>query len=370
MPAQKNQHFVPRCALKPFTLNGEGAAINVFNLTRQRAIQNAPTKGQCARDYLYGKDLRAEQKLMELEGQYARIARTLSAGGALPEVDKEWLRLFICIQMQRTEHAIKRLRQWSEHMANAAFRNHPDRKPIDTRTDAHLMRLSMRSGIKAANYATDLKVAILRNLTSVDFVTCDHPAVLTNRFYIQRLNDNRFGMANVGVILLLPLSPRLCAVCYDGAAYSIANASGTPFVDLHRQSDVSALNEFQYLNAGHNIYFSRWHDRDSVALAFTHVAEERSKATPLATVFIRDDAFPGEELYRTATPEEEAASKEEIIATGFQYPKPSFWPSQFRIRSKPTMFSNGSVVGYVRKAEWLVPEAKRSSKFVATPAAR
>jgi hypothetical protein len=25
MPAQKNQHFVPRCALRPFTLNGEGA---------------------------------------------------------------------------------------------------------------------------------------------------------------------------------------------------------------------------------------------------------------------------------------------------------------------------------------------------------
>jgi hypothetical protein len=43
MPAQKNQHFVPKCLLKPFTLNGDGKAINVFNLARQQAIQNAPT---------------------------------------------------------------------------------------------------------------------------------------------------------------------------------------------------------------------------------------------------------------------------------------------------------------------------------------
>jgi len=146
MPAQKNQHFVPRCALKPFTLNGEGAAINLFNLTRQRAIQNAPTKGQCARDYMYGKDLRAEQTLMKLEGHYARIVATLSSGGALPEADKDWLRLFICIQMQRTEHAINKIREWTDSMASTVYRNHPEQKPIDTQTDAHQAEQLSRTG--------------------------------------------------------------------------------------------------------------------------------------------------------------------------------------------------------------------------------
>ena len=71
MPAHKNQHFVPRCALKPFSLGGTGDAINVFNIASKRAIRNAPVKGQCARAYLYGKDLKAEQLLMTLEGNYA-----------------------------------------------------------------------------------------------------------------------------------------------------------------------------------------------------------------------------------------------------------------------------------------------------------
>jgi hypothetical protein len=69
MPEKKNQHFVPRCALKPFSLDGAGAAINLFNISRAREIRNAPVKGQCARDYLYGSGENSlEDSLVELEG--------------------------------------------------------------------------------------------------------------------------------------------------------------------------------------------------------------------------------------------------------------------------------------------------------------
>jgi hypothetical protein len=290
---------------------------------------------------------------MKLEGHYARIVATLSSGGALPEADKDWLRLFICIQMQRTEHAINKIREWTDSMASTVYRNHPEQKPIDTQTDAHLMRLSMQGGIKAFEYAKDLKVVIFKNITKVDFVTCDHPAVMTNRYHHQRLTDNKFGVSNSGAILLMPLSPALCAVCYDGGVYSIANASGTPFVCLTSDSDVRAVNELQYLNVGQNVYLSRWGDRNVVAFEANRVAEERSKAKPAATIFVRDYSSPSKELYRKGTPEEEAASREEVVATSFQHPRPSSWPSQIRFRNKPKMFSNGSAAGYVRKPEWL-----------------
>lgn len=32
MPANKSQHFVPRCLLRPFTLGYDNKAINLFNL--------------------------------------------------------------------------------------------------------------------------------------------------------------------------------------------------------------------------------------------------------------------------------------------------------------------------------------------------
>ncbi|MCF6263399.1 MAG: DUF4238 domain-containing protein [Xanthomonadales bacterium] len=51
MATNKNQHFVPRCYLKAFSKDGEGLAINLFNIGRKRLIQNAPLKHQCSKNH-------------------------------------------------------------------------------------------------------------------------------------------------------------------------------------------------------------------------------------------------------------------------------------------------------------------------------
>lgn len=38
MASNKNQHFVPRCHLRPFTRDTEGKVINLFNLDRDSRI--------------------------------------------------------------------------------------------------------------------------------------------------------------------------------------------------------------------------------------------------------------------------------------------------------------------------------------------
>lgn len=142
MPAHKNQHFVPRCALKPFTFNGKGKGINVFNISSKRAIQNAPVKGQCARDYLYAKeDLTIEKGLITLEGHYARIVVILSAGGVLGHEDIDLLKTLMLIQMRRTELAVERIRGFTKGMGDTAYARAPHQQPIDTRTDRGLMHL-------------------------------------------------------------------------------------------------------------------------------------------------------------------------------------------------------------------------------------
>src|SRR6185312_2249221 len=69
--SNKNQHFVPRCYLKPFTLNGEGLAISLLNVDQHRLVLTAPVKHQCSGDYFYGKDLQIEKALQHIEGLYA-----------------------------------------------------------------------------------------------------------------------------------------------------------------------------------------------------------------------------------------------------------------------------------------------------------
>jgi Protein of unknown function (DUF4238) len=357
MPERKNQHFVPRCALKPFTLNTVGLAINVFNIARERSIKNAAVKGRCARDYLYGKDLEAEKHLGKLEGQYARILAQLEAGKSLSDADKEWLRLFIFIQVRRTESAIRQMREAGEGLADATFKHHPEQRPPDERTDENLMLSSMRLGMQLMPYVKDLKVSVFHNKTAFDFITCDNPAVLTNRFHFQRLKQRSFGVSNSGAILSMPLSPRMSAILYDGGVYSLPNASGTPFLDLKKTEDVAAINDLQFLAAGKNLYFSRWQDADTIRSAMTTVSSERDRAGPKTTVFVRDPDSPNVEQYRRGTPEEEATARHSMITSSFQYPEPSRWPSPLKFRDKPKVYSNGSAIGHVRNPDWLTSRA-------------
>jgi hypothetical protein len=368
MPAHKNQHFVPRCALKPFSLDAAGAAISLFNISNRRAIRNAPIKGQCARDYLYGKEnLKAEKLLMALEGHYARIIALLSAGEVLSTNDIDWLQTFILVQTRRTELAIEQMRDFTKSMASTIFARAPDQRPSDDRTDAQLMHESMSHAAMFMKYVRDLKVVIFRNGTSIDFITCDNPAVLTNRFHFQKLKLSNFGISNSGAILSMPISPRLSAICYDTGVYSMPNASGTQFTDITSKDDIYAVNRLQYLTAAKNIYFSRWEDAERIRSEIDALSDRRSQAVPTSTMYIRDDTTHGSqakvrhrnpktgqlEKYRKGTPEEEMTAKETIVMTSFHYPEPTSWPSKLKFRSKAKTFYNGSGIGHVRKEEWL-----------------
>ena len=353
MAVQKNQHFVPRCALKPFTLKVEGLAINLHNIVRKRAIQNAPVKGQCARDYLYGKDLRAENLLKELEGKYARVVSRLRSGSSIDDDDKEWLRLFVGIQLRRTDWAIQQMRDFRRSADDKIYARAPEHRPEDSRSDTQMMHASLRIAMQLMPYLKDLKLAIFRNNTARDFITCDNPAVLTNRFHLQKLNNRHFGYSSSGAMLSMPISPDLSMLLYDKRIYSIPNATGTSFIEVKSIEDINAINELQLLAASENIYFSSWDDADDIAAKVEALSQTRADAHHATEVYVRDQTVSDAEVYRTATPEEEAAAREVIVATGFQFPAPSRWPTQIKYRSKPKTFYNGSAIGHVRKAEWL-----------------
>jgi hypothetical protein len=353
MPEKKNQHFVPRCVLKPFSLDGAGLAINLFNISRVRAIQSAAVKSQCARDYLYGKgDKSAEGHLMRLEGQYARIVSQLNDGADLSAADEDWLRLFIAIQQRRTESAINQMRELASSMADKVFARAPEKRPEDDRTDPQLMVASLALALDLHKYATDLKLVIFANKTGMDFVTCDHPAVLTNRYHFQRLRQDKFGIASSGAIISMPLSPRLSLMAYDTNVYTIPNATGNSCLDLTRKADVCALNQMQYLSADKNIYFRSWDDAERIGREVGELSEIRAAAGATSQMLVRDYTGDGE-TYKRGSAEEEANARESLVMASFRQPAPPNWPSVLKFRSKPKTFWNGSGIGHVRKAEWL-----------------
>jgi hypothetical protein len=106
MASNKNQHFVPRCYLAPFTHDAAGKAINLLNIDRRKAVQGAPVKGQCSGNYFYGEDLVLERAMQQFEGQYAgRLRAILTPKYRLLPEDESMLRRFWLLQYMRTEAA-------------------------------------------------------------------------------------------------------------------------------------------------------------------------------------------------------------------------------------------------------------------------
>ena len=50
MPDNKNHHYVSRCHFKPFTLNEEGKAINLYTSVKQRLIPKVPLASMDGRE--------------------------------------------------------------------------------------------------------------------------------------------------------------------------------------------------------------------------------------------------------------------------------------------------------------------------------
>jgi hypothetical protein len=348
---QKNQHYVPRCALKPFTLGGEGLAINLFNIDAARTIQNAPVKNQCSKDYFYGKDLRAENALANLEGHYTRIAASLMDERDLSAEDEDWLRLFVVVQTRRTESAIRDIEKVSTGVMDEVFKAHASQRPADL-SHQQLVAHSMTSSLKLHDYCRDLKFVLLRNRTCVELITSDHPAIVTNRFSFEKLNDGSFGMSNSGIIMLFPICPTLIAMFFDIGVYTVSIPAGTRFVDLLSNDDIEALNALQHLHAHKNLYFSSWKDGGAISRQAETAQRARTRSKHKFTTLVRDKDAAGN-VFRTVPDGQKAEAKEMIVAASFGHPRPTCWPAVLKYRPKRITFSNGSAIGHVRKEEWL-----------------
>jgi hypothetical protein len=157
MAQHKRHHYVPKCYLRPFSLSSSGKAINLYNIPTQRAIMNAPVKGQCARDYFYGEadDLRLEKALQIIEGAYARSIRKMEAqANSLDGDDLEVLREFALLQWFRTDTAIQRMRTLHEDFETVANRDCPGAVPQDGIDDRNLISVAIRNYIELRTYIT------------------------------------------------------------------------------------------------------------------------------------------------------------------------------------------------------------------------
>jgi hypothetical protein len=348
MASNKNQHFVPRCYLRPFTVDGtDGAAINLYNVDRRRFIEGAPTKHQCSGDYFYGKDPELEKAIQLVETAYANALRAIHAPGyVLTDLHRTQLKVFWQLQHMRTEAASIRASQMTDIMKTTAGIEDAEFR-LEIR---EAVRVAMSVFSETMHILTDMKVCLIKNRTDTPFFASDDPAVLTNRWYLEMPAFNRwsFGLGSAGDILLLPLSPKVMCVGYDGDMYSMPNDDG--WLEIRREADVEAFNEHQFLNCRANIFVQNFAHAGLVHDAFLRAAPRRPEVRHRAFFAVKDEENDGYERYRVTDPPKAGEHLEGMIHVQTIHPKPGSWPRVIAWRSKGFAFENGSAVGFVRRS--------------------
>lgn len=349
MAQNKNQHYVPKALLKPFTRNEEGISLEMLLIQSGKIKPDVSVASQCSKPYFYGSDPKLEDAIQGMETDYG-VARNSIINGLFSTKDPNqstFLNRFILFQHYRTLSSMKQNAEAMKLMRQGLGRlPGSDIEPLpDERT---LIQFAMRAYVQNMRMLDDLAICLIRNETEVDFVIGDNPVVHTNRWQLQRLKRQHFGPGHAGAVFLLPISPRIVAIGYDGDIYHIPKAGG--WFRLSRREDAEALNLLQFGNARAAAYFSPDSDQDSIRAQHQRFQAEwpqRLRGHTLRVAQLKEEDEEYKE-YVVLSGGEEPDANELLVHVQQQHAQIPAWPKFLKYRSKPSYFDTKSGRGQIR----------------------
>lgn len=326
MPANKSQHFVPRCYLRAFCADGDGVAINVFNMSRERLIEAAPAKGQCAKPYFYGRDGALERALQVPEGEYGEILGRISDDPhTATQADIRRLHVFMLLQSYRSAAWIDGEIRLAEAQ-RAMVGNEATPELLESLVITHEMALQLAiiAFEDSIGSTAHLQTRIILNRTAAPFFTSDDPVVYTNRFHLQKDVLGGAGLGSPGAVLLMPLTPQLLLVSFDPAIYRLEKRLGELGI-IDRVGDVAAFNDLQAVRGHANLYFRDWRDRALVASTYHEVMSRRRERW--VEVETLQETTPGSQTFVAVTSDwAPHPDRREILHMQRNIPAPGAWP--------------------------------------------
>ncbi|MCE9860341.1 DUF4238 domain-containing protein [Aeromonas caviae] len=262
------QHFVPRVLLKQFT-DENLMDINFMRVSNGEITRSIPYKPQCAKKFFYGKELSIENKLGELEGNFGRVIRTLKNINE-PNVERYslahiYLTIFSVYQYVRTEKALdvtNDILTKSFSVLKEKSKSELLPKLLEVAngecTESEILEFYESITVSMDNPHTilfgtaneiipeilDLNFKIIKNTSPLPFICSDNPLIY--------MHD---GSTDCFFRLMLPLTPDLLLVFYNGKRYKIGLRKYN-FHKLTNVDDIYHINAIQYLNSHKNIYFN------------------------------------------------------------------------------------------------------------------
>lgn len=264
----------------------------------------------------------------------------------LPRDQRDRNRLALCtvVLSGRTAKSIDRLTaavsEIVEEFTRRLFRMHGLSPPTEMEikaanpADDLAPAISVETVFDMQPLISDLRMKLLIATVGNQFITSDHPTVITNQRFQGRADfPSTSGLAMKGIQLFLPLSPSACLMLYDPSCYRVGGGRAETVV-IDRQGDMDGLNALQILNADSVVYFRCERYAASVLALRGKFMQRRRQVTKEATQKFRTQK--GGTLFML--------NKDDI-------PMPAQWPFCKTIRRAPTNFAprDSEVVGLYRK---------------------
>lgn len=360
MATNKNQHYVPRSYLRQFSSDEERKCLNVYNIDRDKLIINAPLKHQCSKDYFYGKDDSLEEMLKPFESGIPKLVKRIeNSADKFEDQDKIFLKSFWLLQYLRTNGANQKLAEMSHALDDMAGKTNALRFELD-----EAVQSAMRLLPELNSSIADLKCCLVKNNSAIPFITSDDPSILTNRWMLTkaRHRSNSFGLSRSGAIIILPLTPSILFLGYDGDVYTVNHKNG--WVKTNSERDVEALNQHQYLNCCANIFIKNTQDIETTRIHYNSIKNSRiSPRFSLEYCTLVEVKSNGQEIYKPADPSKLQEMRNAIVKSSPLFCTPSLWPSLLRWNPVGHVYTDGTEQSYIRRARALVQEGEGMKKI-------
>lgn len=236
---------MPQFYLKNFSPDGK--SISLFNKKAVRAVTSTGIKTQCYRDYFYGKDLKLENWLGELEGLAANVLKKIISSTSIPERKDdmyEHLLLYVAVQVSRTTYA-------AEEMSQIRSLTSGD---LNSLSGSECPHTALQYAMRMLSGFYSLSSKLIINRTKEKFITSDNPSVFYNVF-TEKLNKSKGCHINsLGLKIFLPISPDLMIIFYDESIYKLGEKKSR-LIELNYLSDAIELNKLQFVSCEQNVYF-------------------------------------------------------------------------------------------------------------------
>jgi len=289
----KKQHYLPRLLLRNFSCDDLHKQINIFLLKNNQIVNGSSLYAQAYKDNLYGSDQFLENILQKIESQFGSIMNKLTSGNSsLSDEEKQWIKIFVIIQRNRTPVAEKDmtaqynlaakeyLKEMAEFRKGEKIEKHIDSFKVGLTHPYHEL---IKMSVDVVPYIDDLRIKLLESNNDYTFILGEHPVLLLNPYLYSRkwpLSIQSIGLK--GTLIIMPISPKYCLMLYDNVVYGFHKPGQT--ITLCND-DILKINYCQFLQTDCCIYFAKGVDTNLFQEMATNSCEYRNTTKPTLVSF-------------------------------------------------------------------------------------